>query len=271
MLWTLWRWRRQLASRQLSRHLALPLWFAAVSLGATLLTQPADRALLVGLPALATLAAFALPTLSRSVAALIDWFTLLFFTGTAIIIWVVWIAMQTGIPKQPAANVARLAPGFEPSFSAAAFIVALAATGVWAWLVTWRVGRHRAAIWKSLVLPAGGATLSWLLLMTLWLPLLDFARSYAPLARQVASLVRQPSCVEVCGLSRGQIAAFQYHGQLRLKPAAVQAQCPWLVVDADARATLHKSVNLRQWTLQTTVRRPSDDNENVLLYRRVAR
>ncbi|MFZ9180222.1 MAG: hypothetical protein ACO21V_13530, partial [Limnohabitans sp.] len=46
------------------------------------------------------------------------------------------------------------------------------------WLVHWRAGRHRAALWKSLVLPAGGAALCWLLLMTLWLPALDYARSY---------------------------------------------------------------------------------------------
>ena len=64
-LWTLFRWRRQLASR----HLALPLWFALVAVGAAL-TAPSssDRSLLLALPPLATLAAFALPTLRRSVA-----------------------------------------------------------------------------------------------------------------------------------------------------------------------------------------------------------
>ncbi|MCC9026495.1 glycosyltransferase, partial [Neisseria gonorrhoeae] len=65
--------------------------------------------------------------------------------------------MQTGIPRQPAANVAKLAPGFEPSFSWLAFLAAALATLAWAWLVKWRAGRQRAAVWKSLVLPAGGA------------------------------------------------------------------------------------------------------------------
>ena len=52
------------------------------------------------------------------------------------------------------------------------------AGGAWHWrtdlalaLVRWRTGRHRNALWKSLVLPAGGVALAWLLLMTLWLPL----------------------------------------------------------------------------------------------------
>ena len=39
-----------------------------------------DRALMLALPALAVLAAFALPTLKRSAAAAIDWFSVFFFT-----------------------------------------------------------------------------------------------------------------------------------------------------------------------------------------------
>src|SRR5205085_1419776 len=111
-LWTVWRWRRQLGHR----HVALPLWFALVGVVSSFLSPNPDRALLLALPALATLAAFALPTFDRSVSALIDWFTLLFFTGSALVIWVIWLAMQTGIPPAPARNVARLAPGFVPSF-----------------------------------------------------------------------------------------------------------------------------------------------------------
>ena len=265
-LWTLWRWRRQLASR----HVALPLWFALMSVMATLTTPAADRSLLLSLPPLAALAAFALPTLKRSVASLVDWFTLLFFTSCSIIIWVVWIAMQTGVPRQPAANVARLAPGFEPSFSWFAFLVALAATLAWAWLVKWRAGRHQAAIWKSLVLPAGGATLCWLLLMTLWLPLLDYARSYAPLSREVAKLVGKSACVEIYGISTAQAAALQYHGQLVLRQATPRPVCPYLVVDTDFKSTLGGTVHLPDWVFVTTVRRPADKNENVLLFKRTS-
>jgi hypothetical protein len=263
-VWTVWRWRRQLSSR----HVALPLWFLGVSLTAALLTSTADRALLLGLPALATLAAFALPTLKRSVAALIDWFTLLFFTGCALIIWVVWVAMQTGVPPRPAANVARLAPGFTPSFSLIAFLVALAATLAWAWLVKWRARRHRSEIWKSLVLPAGGAALCWLLLMTLWMPVLDYARSFAPQVRNLARLMDAHGCVEVHGLSQAQMAALQYHGSMALRPAGVPASCPWMVVDADAVQSASIAVDMRQWRSVATVARPSDSNDDLVLFRR---
>ena len=177
--------------------------------------------------------------------------------------------MQTGIPPQPAANVARLAPGIVHSFSFAAFLIAIAATLAWAWLVKWRVGRHRAAIWKSLVLPAGGAALCWLLLMTLWLPLLDFARSYVTLTQRISTLVQTPACIETHGLDRGQIAAFQFHSQLNLRPAGKVASCPWLLVDREALPTLRDVVDFEQWTPQDIGYRAPDKDEDVLLYRRV--
>jgi 4-amino-4-deoxy-L-arabinose transferase-like glycosyltransferase len=255
--------------------LALPLWFVAVALATTLSTNFADRSLLLALPAMATLAAFALPTLSRTVAALVDWFTLLFFSVLAITIWVIWFAAQTGIPKQPAANLARLVPGFVPSFSWSAFLPALLASLIWIWLVQWRVGRHRSAIWKSLVLPAGGTALSWLLLMTLGLPAADYARSYVPMVRNVSQEIRaqtppdsEPACVEFENLNRGQIAAFQYHGQLRLIPAKDSEQCPWLLVDATTARPPRASLNLSPWSLRLNVRRRDDNSENIRLYQR---
>ena len=267
-LWTLWRWRHHL----LERHLALPLWLGGVALVGAMTTPYADRSLLLALPALAVLAAFALPTFSRSVAALIDWFTLLFFSGIALVIWVVWISLHTGVPAKPAANVAKLATGFEPSFSAPAFAFALAGTVAWAALVRWRVGRHRAALWKSLVLPAGGAALCWLMLMTLWLPVLDYARSYVSVVDTVQRAIRQqdpaPACVEVSGLTRSQLVALRYHAGLTLRRAGAQGPaCPWLVTSADP--SVASAIAPQGWQLVTTARRPTDPRDNLRLYRAV--
>jgi hypothetical protein len=266
--WTVWRWRRQLGSGSPSTHLTLPLWLIGVSVATTVLTASTDRSLLLSLPAFAALAAFSLPTLGRSVAALIDWFTLLFFSGCAIIIWVIWIAMQTGVPRQPAANVARLAPGFEPGFSLAPFLIALLATVAWVWLVKWRVGRHRAAIWKSLVLPAGGAVLSWLLLTTLWLPLLDYIRSDAPLVRRVVAIVEHPHCVEAYGVSRHKIAALQYHGNLTMVATGGATKCPWLLVERSALGASQAVIDKTQWQLHKTVRHPADREDTLYVYQR---
>lgn len=265
-LWTLWRWRRQLRSP----HVALPLWSVLAALVSSTLQNGNERALLVALPGLACLAAFALPTLRRSVSALIDWFALLFFTGCAAVIWVIWFAMMTGVPPKPAANVARLAPGFEPDFSLLLLLPALAATAAWVWLVAWRVGRHRAALWKSLVLPAAGSTLCWLLLMTLWLPLLDHGRSYGPMARRMAQALEQDrGCVLVHGLTQGQIVALQHHGGLSLRRLSVGADnCHALVVSPEALAGLSHHIVLDDWGFERAVPRLNDRKETLLIYRR---
>jgi 4-amino-4-deoxy-L-arabinose transferase-like glycosyltransferase len=266
-LWTLWRWRHQLRSP----HVALPLWAALVSMVNSAINPDFDRSLLLALPALAALAAFALPTLRRSVSALIDWFTLIFFSGCALVIWVIWFAMQTGVPAKPAANVAKLAPGFIPEFSWLLLLPALLATAAWGWLVAWRVGRHRQAIWKSLVLPAAGATLCWLLLMTLWLQLLDFGRSYGPVARRIARLVPPASpCVLVDGLGQAQIASLQFQGGLTLERTGAGAgtDCKIMVVNPDTQPTLDERVSLTEWAYKATVRR-LNDRERLLIYQRV--
>ncbi|MGR4872328.1 hypothetical protein ACIPRI_26055 [Variovorax sp. LARHSF232] len=265
VLWTLWRWRRQLAAR----HVAVPLWFVLVPLAATSTTDFAQRSLLLALPPLATLSAFALPTFRRSASALIDWFTLLFFSGSAIIIWVVYLSMQTGFPAKPAANVVRLAPGFVPQYSTLALLFAIGATIAWAWLVRWRTGRHQAALWKTLVLPAGGAALCWMLVMTLWLPPLDYARSYVPQVNAVKQLVDEPECIAELGLERAHIAALRYHGQFTLQPLSADSKCRYVLVNPEAIGGLHDIIDLHQWRLVRTLRRPTAKSDDLLLYQRM--
>lgn len=270
-LWTLWRWRHHIFILPLERHLWLPLWFVLCALVAMVLSQPADRALLLGLPALAALAAFALPTLKRSMSALIDWFTLLFFTASAIAIWVIWISTQTGFPAKPAANVAKLAQGFRPEFSALAFGVALAATAAWCAVVVWRTGRNRSALWKTLVLPAAGTALCWLLLTTLWLPMLNYARSDAPQIRAVTALTGPTPCVHVLGLDQGQFAALQVFGGVATRPLTAAApSCDWLLVadDAPVPALRRSPPDDKQWALAGRIGRPTDRNDALVVYQR---
>ncbi len=267
-LWSLWRWRAQLSQAWRYPHLALPLWFVSVTVGATWLTGLSDRALLLALPGIAALAAFALPTFRRSLSALIDWFTLLFFSFCALYIWVVWVAMQTGTPPKIAANVAKLAPGFLPEFSGLAFGLGILATLAWAWLVKWRVGHHRAALWKSMVLPAAGAVLCWLLLMTLWLPLLNFARSYVPTVQKVQMVIGTSPCLQYAGISQAQGAALLFHAQLRLQAAAEpHAECPWLIMDEKNLPLLEDRLQAWGWTHEATAARLGERSDRLLIFR----
>ena len=269
-VWALWRWRLQLRQPARHPHLAWPLWLWAVALFCTIFTLEGDRALILSLPAVAALAAFALPTFKRSLGALIDWLTLFFFTISAITIWVVWISVQTGFPAKPAENVQRLAVGFEPSFALFPFSVAVAATIAWLLLVTWRTRRHRAAIWKSLAVPAGGTVLGWVLLMTLWLPMLDYARSYAPHVAAVAHWVpRDVQCVGTLGFSQAQTAAFRFHTNWHLArglPRASSAGCQWLVATPAAWSAID-TAPAAQWELVQAVARPTDRKDHLLVLR----
>ena len=270
-LWALWRWRHQLLRGWRFAHIGLPLWFALVTVGVTWFTGLSDRALLSGLPAIAALAAFALPTLRRSVGAFIDWFTLLFFSMGALVIWVVWLSMETGWPAQPARNVARSAPEFTHQLIWPLLLVAAVATLAWLGLVRWRTGRHRQALWKSLVLPAAGTTLCWLLLMTLWLPLLDHARSYAALMDKLRAINPEARCVHSIGLTNAQNAALMVHAGLRLRAAArPSADCNWLVTDTDGLDALRPQLAQWGWQEDRRFRRPTDNNETLVIFRPAA-
>ena len=267
-LWTLWIWRKHLFSREVSRHLTWPGYLCCVILLATFATDSSDRTLLLALPALAPLAAFALPTLKRQVSALIDWFTLLFFSGCGIIIWVVWCSMLTGYPQQPASNVLRLAPGFAYTFSVAAFSIALAATLAWAYLVRWRVGKHRSVIWKSLALPAGGATLCWVLLMTLWLPLLDYTQSYLPLVQGTKQIINTPGCIQTQQVAQDIQAALRWYGKLPLQNEAITADCPWLLAKSDSDLKLPASIDTSVWHALQHVQHPADSKKSFWILQR---
>jgi hypothetical protein len=121
------------------------------------------------------------------------------------------------------------------------------------------------------VLPAAGSTLCWLLLMTLWLPLLDFGRSYGPVSRRIASMVPASTCVLADGLSQAQIAALQYHGGLTLRrtSSGPASECRILVVAPGSQPTLDQRVELTQWAFKATVSRLSDNKERLLVYQRV--
>jgi hypothetical protein len=263
-LWTVWIWRKQILTRHLSRHLAWPGFIVLLIIGATLATDSSDRTLLLALPALAALAAFALPTLKRQVAAAIDWFTLLFFTGCGIIIWVVWLAMVTGIPPQPALNVSRLAPGFHYVFSVSTLLVAIVASIAWAALVRWRVGRHRSVIWKSLALPAGGATLCWVLLMSLWLPLLDYTQGYRPLIQKVQEKIPSHDCIQIQQLPQDIRAALQWYGTYRI----ADTDCRWLLTRTDNPLALQDQINISPWLLVGSIHHPADRGKSFWIWQR---
>jgi len=147
-------------------------------------------------------------------------------------------------------------------------VVALAGTLAWVAVVRWRTGRHREAVWKSLVLPAGGVALCWLLLMTLWLPMLDYARSARPLVTRLASHVPRDACIAAPGMASPNVAALEVFGRWRVDAradAAMASGCEFLL---SATRTKPLPAAPLGWVNVAEVRRPTDREEVTQVFRR---
>ncbi|MEY3719991.1 MAG: hypothetical protein RL618_510, partial [Pseudomonadota bacterium] len=267
--WAVWAWRAQA-----TLHVTLTVsGILALILLSLLANSPKDHELLALLPPLAVLATFGLPTLKRGAINAIDWFSVMTLSAIAGFIWLGWIAKQTGWPPKLAGNVFKLAPGFQPEFNVFALVIALATSVGWLLLLRWRLGRRPSVLWRAVVLSTGGLVLCWLLLMTLWLPWLNYAQSYASVAGEMRQhLPADYRCVDTNDLGSAQRASFAYLGELRFSRPG-DARCDLLLVQDDGlrkRGAQMKKIE-GDLTLLWQGRRPADRHEFYRLYQRNSR
>ncbi len=266
--WAVYAWRRQYQAL----HVMLPFTFATASVLLVLFSGHSDEGVLLPLlPPLAILAAFGLPTMKRGAINAVDWFSVMTLTTCAAFIWIGWIAKQTGWPAQLAKNAFKLAPGFKPEFNLIACVVAVLATAGWFVLVHWRVSRRPSVLWRAVVLSSGGVILCWLLLTTLWMPWINYGKSYAGVAKQLAEKLPQSQhCVDT-NVGPAQRASFAYFGHVSFAQFD-NRRCDFLLLqDNNRRKENAKSVTPpnNQWRLLWDGRRPSDRDERFRLYQRV--
>ncbi|TFW35787.1 ArnT family glycosyltransferase [Massilia horti] len=266
--WAIWAWRRQ----QKLLHIVLPLSFvAALTLLIVSGPQPENGDLLKLLPPLALMAAFGLPTMKRGAINAIDWFSVMVLTTLGALVWLFWIAKLTGWPAQLAHNALKLVPGFTPEFGPVAFVVAAATSIGWIVLVHWRLSRQPSVLWRAVVLSSSGLILLWVLLMTLFLPDLNYSKSYASVAQQIAAkLPPDANCIDT-DVGPAQRASFAYFGHLPFA-GVTGGQCDYLLLQdsvkskgGDHGVAAHR---MQGWTLLWEGRRPSDRVERYRLYQR---
>ncbi|WP_019141688.1 ArnT family glycosyltransferase [Noviherbaspirillum massiliense] len=265
--WAVYAWRRQ----HQAPHITLPLtFFIACVVLAILNPDPSESNLLPLLPPLAVLAAFGLPTMKRGAINAVDWFSVMTLTTCAAFIWLGWIAKQTGWPAWLAKNAFKLAPGFKPEFNLVAFLVAACASIGWIVLVHWRIARRPSVLWRAVVLSSGGIILCWLLLMSLWLPWINYGKSYAGVAQQLASkLPSSGYCVDA-RIGAAQRASFAYFGKIPFSGFGGE-RCDYLLLQDHNRQPGEKFIkhSNSQWQLLWEGRRPSDRDERYRLYHRI--
>ena len=253
-----------------SPHVGVPLSIIGPLLVLVVLqAHESNRLFMLLLPPLSVLATFALPTLKRGAINAIDWFAMLSFTIIGSLVWLVWTAGMFGFPAPMARNLARLAPGFHPEFKLISFVCAVAVTVCWFMLARWRLARHPKVLWRSVVLSSAGTTLMWVLLMTLWLPVVNYSRTYRDVAEQIADhLPPDYTCISPVRLGDAQIATFAYFGDMHF---SFDEDCDVILRQDTQDFGEPSSMSNFVWKLVWEGRRVADRDERFRLYVRIDR
>lgn len=277
--WTVWRYRKVLSEPSIR----IPLAGAVAGMVVLFITNPSDEANYFPLLApLSVLAAIGISTMKRGLISLIDWFAVLWFTFAAVLVWLGWTAVTFSFPAKIASNFEKLSPGYVPGVVGLELALALLASFAWARLVIWRTTSRSRALWRPMVLSSGGVILLWLLMMTLWIPRIDYAKSFQPLGDAISKailtnhLAQQPVCVTDYNLGYAQRATLEYHTRAKFVRSGLfkeAAGCDYLLLQDDTRRGLQIQATFEAgdsgpWELVWTGNRNSDRHEYFFLYGR---
>ncbi len=229
-LLALWQWRRWTTAP----HIWIPLSFVLAALLTMMISTQSDEAeyVLFVCP-LAVLAAFAIPTMRRGVINTLDWFALMSFSVAVACVWIGWFALHFGIPKQISLNIARQTNGYEPQIVWWAVSLAIVCTLSWGAMILWRVKANPNALWRGSLLAAGGLTITWVMLVLLWLPAVDYVRSYRPMSAEIRQTLEglsetagELACLREQGLALGPRASLYVFDHIEL---AYDTKCPFVL------------------------------------------
>jgi 4-amino-4-deoxy-L-arabinose transferase-like glycosyltransferase len=272
-LWGLYSWRAVWRAP----HVLVPsLLLISMLLNLLLSSITSDWLLLLLLPGIVMLAAFGLPTLKRGAANAIDWFSLLVYSLTAMVLWVSWLTRMTSAPQAWSATLQRQVPGLASEFHIGPLFGALIVTAAWIWLVRWRIVEHPKVLWRSVVLASGGVTLIWVLLMTLLVNEVNYSRTYRAVASQLASAMASSAagpeaCVEGDSLGLAQRASFAYFAGIHFAATDGDGNpletCSLVLQQDSIRASSHEvDQRVKNLRIIWEGRRASDRDERFRLY-----
>lgn len=254
--WSAWIGRRQW--REWNR--LVPLAGAAVALVWFLLHEPRPLVALPLLPPLVLLAGAGVHRLRRGAAAALDWFGMMTFSLVIALIWLGGVAMWTGWPVRIARNFAKLEPGFEARFSVVALLAAAAFTALWMAAVV----KLPRSPWRAAIRWTAGVTAMWGVLIALWLPWIDYGKTYRGVMYSLRRAVpADAGCIASRHLGLAQRAQLDYFAGLRTRPASTSADCRWLLTQGGRKETAAAG-----WQKVWEGHRPGDRSERLRLYRR---
>ncbi len=204
--WGVWRYRSRLLHQpkfQLCIIFFISTYFTIGFLG-----ESRDLYAMPLLIPLTALASGSIETLKRGAAGALNWFGLILFGFMGFLIWLGWGAMMSGNPAKLKERLIFLSGLPQLNFSMFAFSVASAITIIWLFAVLRSQHSNRAAATNWAI----GMTFVWTLLMSLWLPMIDSARSYRDVFSSLKnSLPPEYSCLSTENLGDSQRELLHYY------------------------------------------------------------
>ena len=260
-LWSLWRHRAQLLSKpkfQLIIVFFIISWIV-LALGAD--NKDID-ALTLLLP-LVALGAGSVDHLKRGAASALNWFGISLFGLTGFLIWLGWFAMVTGYPSKIKERMQFLSGSNNTEFSSIGLMLAILITITWIFTCVRARQSNRATVTNWAV----GMTFGWSLLMTLWLPWIDSAKSYAPVFTSLQkAIVGNASCIRTMNVGQSQRLLLNYHTNLKpiQSDESKATSCEFYLIQ-DERGTTRMQPS-DEWALIWQGKRAADRKESFRLY-----
>jgi 4-amino-4-deoxy-L-arabinose transferase-like glycosyltransferase len=260
--WSLWTLRRQWRTPRIFVPLA-----AAVLLFGTIAAMgpPQDVNALALLPPLALLGAQGVASLRRGAANALDWFGVMTFTVFAGLVWLGYVALMAGAPARLERNLLKSAPGFVAQFDPVALALAAALLLAWLYVAFFTAPSPTRGVTRW----AAGVALLWGTFAALWMPWVDYQKSYHSVALQLKSRIPAgAACIAGSNLGTTQRAAFAYHTDIKTRAwdRRKPAPCPLLIVQGSPRD--ENDAPGAGWRKLADVGRPGDKAERFRLYRR---
>jgi 4-amino-4-deoxy-L-arabinose transferase-like glycosyltransferase len=254
--WTAWRERNN------PSEIRLPLVVFAVML--VVLSAASSARTLYALPMLVPLAilgAAALGSLPGWLRVSLEQIGLWGGGLAAAFLWIAWLALLLGWPL--ASRLAEFSPGYPPHISVVPLLFAIAATAAWLFvvLVAPRDELRMPITWTA------GITAAWALAMTIWLPFLDYSKSYRSVVEDFQRHLVPGACVASRNLTEPQRAVFHYFAGVVSSREGTPAarRCPLLLVHSSSKA---EPPHGGEWKIVWRGTRPGDDKEYFWLLQR---
>lgn len=262
-LWSLWRYRNQLLSKP--KFQLIIIFFSCSLLFLGLLASSTD---IHGLPLLLPLVALgagSVEHLKRGAAAALNWFGITLFGLAGFLIWLGWFAMVTGYPAKIKERMQFLSGSNHDEMHLISLLLAVVITSIWVFTCVRVRQTNRSTVTNWAV----GMTFCWGLLMTLWLPWIDHAKSYEPVFVGLnKALPPETTCISSRNVEDSQRLLLHYYTNINLQSyeADAEIKCDFYLLQ-DKRG-IGRMMPGDEWKLIWRGKRDADRKESFRLYQR---